>query len=88
MMMMMMMMKIMMIDDNDDDDDDNVRGSVWPEQYLIRKWSRGPTPLPPRLREWSKRTCFSFRSGSGCSDRIWDIFISLNSSFHDEDAGV
>ena len=25
---------------------------------------------------------------SGCSDRIWDIFTSLNLSYQDEDAGV
>ena len=65
-------------------------GPFGPEQYLIRKWSgmsrTGLTPLPPRLREWSKRMCFSFRSGSGCNDL--DIFTSLNLSFHDEDAGV
>ena len=47
-----------------------------------------PDPPPPKAREWSKRTCFSFRSSSGCSDRIWDIFISLNLSYQDEDAGV
>jgi len=40
------------------------------------------------MREWSKRTYFSFRSSLGCSNQNLDIFISLNLSFHDKEAGI
>ena len=43
---------------------------------------------PTQLSEAWEDAAFSFCSCSGCNDRILDICISLNSSFHDEDAGV
>ena len=49
-------------------------------------WADPPPPKAERVVKTN--VLFSFRSSSSCSDRIWDIFISLNLSFHDEDAGV
>ena len=64
---------------------------LWPKRTHVPPppQAGGPVRDTRHLRLiLSKRTFFSFRSGSGCSDRILDIFISLNLSFHDEDAGV
>ena len=65
-----------------------VRGSVWFRAVPYKEMKLGVPYWPNPPREWSKRMCFSFRSSSGCSDQIWDIFRLLNLSYQDEDAGV